>query len=76
MKMLNRSERYQNVLESVKTLKPEEMLNLLADIAALLQSSFSSRPKHRVTELEGLGAEIWQNIEIEEYIEQEHVSWD
>ncbi len=32
--------------------------------------------KHSIMELEGLGAEIWQGIDAQEYVRQERASWD
>lgn len=32
--------------------------------------------KHSIMELEGLGANLWQEINVEEYINKERESWD
>ncbi len=64
------------VLESIRTLSPQEQLDLLEQIAALLRSSLPARPMHSVLELEGLGAESWQGIRAQEYVNRERASWD
>jgi hypothetical protein len=32
-------------------------------------------PMHSITELRGLGKEIWQGIDVDEYLKQERDSW-
>ena len=34
------------------------------------------RPRHRITELKGLGKEIWEGIDAQEYVDRERDSWD
>jgi len=32
--------------------------------------------RHRITDLKGLGKEIWKGIDVDEYIAKERDSWD
>jgi hypothetical protein len=32
--------------------------------------------KHSIIELEGLGKEIWNGVDVEKYIDEERNSWD
>lgn len=34
------------------------------------------KPKRSIMELEGLGKEIWQGIDAQEYVNQERASWN
>ncbi len=34
------------------------------------------RPKHRVTEFEGLGKEIWEGIDAQKYVDEERKTWE
>ena len=43
----------------------------LADLLPVL----ASRGKHSIMELEGLGADFWRTIDVEEYIRRERASW-
>ncbi len=64
------------VLESIRTLTPQEQLDLLEHIAVLLRTSLPVQSKHSVLELEGLGAQTWRGVRAQEYVNQERSSWD
>jgi hypothetical protein len=64
------------VLESVRALTPQEQLDLLEQIAALLRAALPPQPMHSILELEGLGAHVWQGIRAQEYVSQERAAWD
>ncbi len=67
---------YYEALRAIKELNPEDWLDILVDVSNMLRTAPSSlRSRHSVMELEGLGAEIWQQIDIDEYIEAERASW-
>jgi hypothetical protein len=36
----------------------------------MLRKGTTRKPKHRITELAGLGKEIWEGVDVEEYIRQ------
>jgi hypothetical protein len=59
--------------EQIRSLTPEQKLRLIALIASELaiEARALSLPRRRsLMELEGLGAEIWQGIDAQEYIDQ------
>lgn len=49
---------YSDYVQGVRKLKPEEPVNLLEVIRATLKTP--THAKHRIMELEGSGAEIWE----------------
>jgi hypothetical protein len=62
----------------VKQLKPVERLSLTAmiieDLAAVMPKE---APRHRsLLELEGLGAEIWEGVDAQEYVDELRKEWD
>jgi hypothetical protein len=68
---------YRQVLDQVQHLTPEEQLQLLGDLAAIVQRyQILPKPLHSILELEGLGKEIWEGIDVDKYIEQERNSWN
>lgn len=67
---------YEEALNQVQRLTPDEQLQLLQDLAAIVRRQVIPRPKHRITEFKGLGKELWQSIDVEKYIEEERNSWD
>ncbi|GAC1468471.1 MAG: hypothetical protein PVSMB5_13620 [Ktedonobacteraceae bacterium] len=67
---------YYEVLNQVQHLSPEEQLRLLEDLMDLLKRQTSSRPLHSILELEGLGKEVWEGIDVDQYLEEERNSWN
>jgi hypothetical protein len=63
----------------IKPLPAAERLRLLAVMAQDLaeQSADASRqPKRSIMELHGLGAEIWQGIDAQAYVDALRQEWD
>ncbi|MEA5554643.1 hypothetical protein VB713_27325 [Anabaena cylindrica UHCC 0172] len=69
---------YQELLQQAKSLTPEEQLKLVEDLSILIrqQVKMTPKPKRSILELRGLGKEIWENIDAQEYINQERDSWN
>ncbi|HWE87671.1 MAG TPA: hypothetical protein VG267_22200 [Terracidiphilus sp.] len=66
---------YDSVLELAGSLPVEEQLRL---IRALLTQSSAVKPEagqSSVLELSGLGADVWNKIDAQEYVRQERSSW-
>ena len=66
-------EEYGTVLHQVYRLSTDEQFQLLEHLVALLKKS--RRPQHSILELEGLGKEVWEGVDVDEYIRQERDSW-
>ncbi len=68
---------YEDLLNQARLLPPDEQLQLLEDLASIIRQQVKSarRPKHSIKEFRGLGKELWQGIDVEKYIEEEHNSW-
>jgi hypothetical protein len=66
---------YDAVLHQVQQLLPEEQLKLIEDLAVILRQRIPSKPKHSILELKGLGKEVWEGVDVDEYIRQERDSW-
>ena len=62
----------------IKPLPPEDRRRLLAVIARdLALVSGPGQPRERsLLELEGLGAEIWQGVDAQAYVDQLRAEWD
>jgi len=69
---------YQELLEQAKNLTPEEQLKLVENLSILIRQQLKMTPKLKrsILELRGLGKEIWENIDAQEYINQERDSWN
>ncbi|MEK7729416.1 MAG: hypothetical protein AAB354_13460 [candidate division KSB1 bacterium] len=62
----------------IKTMPPSEQLKLVELIALELARSKDDmeRPKRSLMELHGLGAEIWEGIDAQEYVNKLRAEWD
>jgi len=61
--------------QQIKPLPPAVRLQLLARIAQDLAVA-ADEPEHSLLELEGLGAEIWQGIDAQQYVNELRDEWD
>lgn len=67
---------YKQLLTQAGRLAPADQLRLLEGLAAQLRRHMAGSPRHSVTALRGLGKEIWQGIDAQEYVNQERAAWD
>ncbi len=69
---------FNQVLNQVQRLEPDEQQRLLEDLTALVrqQATALEEPLHSFLELEGLGQEIWEGIDAQEYVNLERASWN
>ena len=67
---------YEQVLKMTQSLGLPEQLKLLEAITRMVRTQVDKSNAHSIMELEGLGAEIWKEIDTEIYIHLERDSWD
>lgn len=60
------------LISKVKLLSPNEKIKLIKIIMSL---EVLPREKHNLTELAGLGAEVWKDIDAQKYISKEREDW-
>ncbi len=61
--------------EEIRNLPPEARLQLMALIAQDLAAQ-PPTPLHSILELRGLGKEIWQGIDAQQYVEELRREWE
>jgi hypothetical protein len=68
----------QEMIEDVRSLSPEERQQLIQAIEIMIREPLSEAhpAKHNLLELAGLGAEIWEGIDAQAYINQLRSEWD
>ena len=67
---------YSAVLTQVLRLAPDEQLRLISELLVYVRHRVQAKPKRSILELEGLGEEIWNGIDAQEYVNQERDSWN
>lgn len=67
---------YENILRSVDSLNRIEQLRLITDLAERLRIEDGQAHRTSILELQGLGKEIWQGIDAQEYVDSERASWN
>lgn len=66
---------YPEIRRQIETLSPDEQLLLLEELAAIVRRRVKGS-KRSILELEGLGKELWQGMDVREYIDRERNSWN
>ncbi len=67
---------YDQVLKMTKRLNLPEQLQLLETLSRMVRDQVTEAKPHSIMELEGLGAEIWQGVDAQAYVDQERASWE
>ena len=67
---------YETALRIATSLNRDEKLRLIKELTADAVEGPDSEPEHSIMELCGLGKEIWEGIDAQEYIDQERASWN
>ena len=65
---------YTEALQLVERLSREEQRQLLIELTARIQQPTEALSSIR--ELRGLGAEVWNSIDAQDYVNQERDAWD
>ncbi|CAN5320882.1 hypothetical protein BH20ACI1_BH20ACI1_20420 [soil metagenome] len=60
----------------VKPLPNNEKLRLIAKVSSDLAENENEKPKRSLLELEGLGKEIWEGIDAQEYVDEMRDEWE
>ncbi len=66
---------YADILEKISRLSRQQKTDLIAELESQVQAD-SRRGGRSIMELEGLGKEIWEGIDAQEYVNAERDSWN
>lgn len=64
-----------DILARIQQLDPETQLQLLEEIARIVRSHLHGK-KRSVVELKGLGKDIWNGEDAQEYVNRERAAWN
>jgi len=65
---------YRDWLDRISRLSQQDKVKLLAMLTSQMRTS--GDPRRDIMELAGLGKEIWEGIDAQDYVNQERDSWD
>ncbi|MGI8772351.1 MAG: hypothetical protein ACR2JE_13040 [Acidobacteriaceae bacterium] len=70
---------YESALRLAESLSRDEQLRLIqeltTELSAHAEDALSSEPAGSLLDLCGLGREIWQTVDAQEYVNGERASW-
>jgi len=67
---------YESALQMAESLSHDDRLRLIEELKAATAKDGPSEPQHSIMELRGLGAELWEGIDAQEYVNGERDSWN
>jgi DNA-binding HxlR family transcriptional regulator len=67
---------YQEIRRQVENLTPDEQLRLLEELSIIVRHRIPLKSQRSIMELEGLGKDIWQGMDAQEYVDRERLSWN
>lgn len=63
------------LIQEARTLSPDELKELMQALIEMMPED--AEPKqHSITELRGLGKELWQGIDAQDYVNELRSEWD
>jgi DNA-binding HxlR family transcriptional regulator len=67
---------YNRVVSEIKTLNLTDQLRLLEQMAAIIRQKTSTSPTRSILELKGKGKDIWKDLDVKTYLDEERSSWN
>ena len=66
---------YEDARKLIEGLGPSDQLRLIAEITSRLTGAVDGHPRSMM-ELEGLGREVWEGVDVDDYLRRERSSWN
>jgi hypothetical protein len=66
---------YESAKKSVEALAPADQLRLVSELMSRLSTETGKRPRS-LLELEGLGQDVWEGLDVADYLRRERSSWN
>ena len=66
---------YHELLDRARDLNSDDLLRLAADLEVIARKK-TARSRRSVLDLKGMGKEIWEGMDAQEYVDRERSSWN
>jgi hypothetical protein len=76
MSTMSADEIYERHIKPLPVAERLRLLAVMADDLAHQPTDIAQRPQRSIMELHGLGKEIWQGIDAQEYVNELREEWD
>ena len=68
--------KHEHLISEIKNLKLADQLRLLEEVAALIRRKSGESDRYRsIMELKGRGKDIWKDLNLKDYLNEERSSW-
>ena len=68
--------KHEDLISEIKNLKLADQLRLLEEVAALIRRKSGESNRYRsIMELKGRGKDIWKDLNLKDYLNEERSSW-
>jgi len=67
---------YNQVMSEIKNLNLSDQLRLLEEMATLIRKKTSKTRPRSILELKGKGKDVWKELNVKAYIDEERSSWN
>jgi hypothetical protein len=64
------------VLEDARNLSHSEQIELIKNLVDLVSSSSNASAQRDILEFEGVGAEMWEGVDAQDYVNRLRDEWD
>jgi len=78
MEIQKKSIPFEKYINGIDTLTLNQQLDLINALVENVKLNMGKKrlKSHSIMDLEGLGADIWKEIDVKAYVEKERASWD
>jgi len=66
---------YESAKRFLEALGPADQLRLVAEVISRMSGELGRQPRS-LLELEGLGQDLWQSVDADDYLRRERSSWN
>jgi len=65
-----------HIISEFKTCTLTDQLYLLEEMASLIRQNSGRAALRKISELQGKGKELWDNVDVKNYLDEERNSWN